>query len=725
VRSGRRLIKVAQSTEPTFWCLADDGQGGVYAGSGDNGVVYHVAKDGTLRPFARTGEQQVFCLLRTGDSLYAGTGPNGRLFKIGVDGKAERIADFGEKYVLSLTTRHDGDLYKDNGEIYVGVGGSKGRVYRVKRGVDKNTGTHTAFYTKEVLYEGETSVTALCFALPTPSSPQSGFAASYTLYAGTAPNGLVTAISTVGNSAPVTLYDAPEPSVMGLGVTYDAVYAGFGPRGSVVEIPVSNTRAVLSSESVRKFTPLRSPRILLERLPQGTLSGLTVGNDATVYAVAGSTVYAIQPSATVGNTPEVRTFESATDIQATNALWTENGLMVSTAGTGGVYRLGSDVNAQNELVSSVFDTRAGSRFGTIRWDGTGQITLQTRTGATAQPDSSWSEWSRPYTVASGETITSPMGRYAQWKATFPQTQGTQGEAVLRSVEVFYLPPNQAPRVALTGLRGGEVWRGTQTLRWSATDPDRDTLTYDVTISGDNGKTWQPLPGFKAGFSDAGSSPVPMAPTPPANTPVPPATTPAKSSPVERELDNLPELSPALRARILSDANRLGSTTATGQGTPLPAPTNLSGNAPTGARDSATLDTTRLPDGVYLVRVVASDKLANPTEPQTGEQVSAPFRIVNKAPTVTVSGSPNVQTDRTVKMEGTAAHPSEAQIRAVQYRVNNGEWASARATDGIFDSRTESWAIQTAVLPSGSHTIEIQAVDEAGNAQTQTVRVQVP
>jgi len=80
-------------------------------------------------------------------------------------------------------------------------------------------------------------------------------------------------------------------------------------------------------------------------------------------------------------------------------------------------------------------------------------------------------------------------------------------------------------------------------------------------------------------------------------------------------------------------------------------------------------------------------------------------------------STTIQLDRTVRMEGAALHRQIA-VRAVQYRIDSGDWIAALAADGMFDSPLETFRMTTAALTPGSHAIEVQAQDEAGNMATE-------
>lgn len=666
VRRAPSLRVLAESTDAFFWCLASDEKGGVFAGTGDNGLVYQVAPDGKRTVFARTGELQVHALVRAADgTLYAGTSPNGRVLKITPTGKVSTLFQTKEPYVLALALSGDGVLY-------AATGGGTGRVYRITP-QSGNGG---------IVYEGaEAHVTALAFG-PDGAS----------LYAGTAPGGLVLKIAGPGVARPAVLYDssAETASITGLGVdNTGSVWAATAPRGLLVKLDPANVVPA---------------RVVYDKAP-GALSNLQIAHDNTVWFASQAAVYALAPGSVVDAEPVVRSFDAPSDIQILSVLRAPDGrVFASTGNVGGVYAVGGTATEAGTLMSSVFDAKAPARWGTLRWTASGPPpVLETRSGDTPDPDAAWSVW----TPAQAAKVASPPARFLQYRARLSETDTT-----LRTVEVFYKTRNQPPVVAIAAPQSGDVWRGTKTLKWSGTDPDRDTLSYEVELSGDGGKTWNTAKPAAATSTPPSSKPAPAKPAPAATLLPLDEDTTAK---VNAQLDKYPTLSPETRARIVAQARAM---TAQKNATPAAPPTR---------QTSLSLDTTRWPDGVYLLRVVATDRAANPDEPQTGERVSGEFRIVNKPPTISVAGKTAAPTaDRTVRVAGVATHPSGLVVRAVQFRVDTAtDWTAAVAADGLFDSPNEPFTLTTpGALTPGAHTLEVQAQDEAGNTTTQKTTITV-
>lgn len=84
----------------------------------------------------------------------------------------------------------------------------------------------------------------------------------------------------------------------------------------------------------------------------------------------------------------------------------------------------------------------------------------------------------------------------------------------------------------------------------------------------------------------------------------------------------------------------------------------------------------------------------------------------------------VAADKTVTLRGTVT-TGLAFIKAVQAKVDGGDAVAAAANDGLFDSSSEAFTLSLPALTSGKHTVEVQALDQAGNSATKTASVSVP
>ena len=474
------------------------------------------------------------------------------------------------------------------------------------------------------------------------------------------------------------LYDTPEPNVSSLATdSLGNVYAGTSTTGTVYRIAPDGT--------VKR---------LLGRSAPGIQSLKTDANDA-VYAVSGSTVYKI-------NTDDsVQSYVADADEQFLSLALdpVSSAVYAGTATVGSVYKIGAGGGSAllGAFQSTVHDTGGRSRWGTIAWSADAPagaiVALQTRSGDVERPDDSWSAWSASYTNSRGETVTSPPARYLQYQALL--TGDAAGTAPkLRDVSVYYLPHNHAPFVGVVKPAGGDAVSKATLLQWTGSDPDKDTLVYDAAYSADGGKTWKPI--SKRATPDGARAKSAVAAS-------------------QANLDKQMNVPPAIRAKIQAQIKEAAAET-----TPMVSTTT----GATGLKDTSfSWDTTEVPDGTYQVRITASDKPSNPTDALTAKAISAPFLVANATPTLTL-GTPAIGGDKTMTLHGTVT-TGLAFAKAVQAKVDGGDTQAAAADDGLFDSSSEPFTLTLSALSSGKHTIEVQALDQAGNSATQTVTVTVP
>ncbi len=132
----------------------------------------------------------------------------------------------------------------------------------------------------------------------------------------------------------------------------------------------------------------------------------------------------------------------------------------------------------------------------------------------------------------------------------------------------------------------------------------------------------------------------------------------------------------------------------------------------GLRDSYfAFDSTQLPDGLYRVRVDATDAPSNPAgQARTASQVSDPFLVDNTPPTVQVTAR---RTGKDVVVEASASDTIGPIARA-EYSLDAARWVPVAPTDGVSDSRAETYSIGLGSLRSGEHTVIVKVTDLLGN-----------
>jgi len=634
VRLAPRLRRLANVDQSFIWSLASDGSGGVYAGTGPDGQILRVSSDGTMSVLYDSDQLGVHALLSDpSGAIYAGTSPNGIVYKVDSDGKVQIMFDASEKHVVALAR-------DSKGGIYAGMGDG-GAIYHISGAQPR-----------------------LLAVLPDPELVALTVDSADNLYAGTGPSGVVYKVTPVGEISSV--YDAAEQYAAALAVDQAGnLYVGTAPKGVVYKIPSSG-----------------APKAVIEKSP-GPITAL-LSTTAGIYVATEGQVYLIDADDRVSLVDTGRSRVQFTALANSSS----GALYAGTANPAAVY-VAEARSTSGTYESAVHDAKLTARWGTISWsaetpEGT-SVTLQTRSGNSSTPDNTWSGWSAEYTRPDGESVKSPPGRFIQYRARL--SGGPESGPVLKSVSLVYLPQNQAPKVTISSPKAGARWSGKQTVRWVGTDPDKDTLTYDVYYSADNGATWKAL---RRGVQtkDAKGEPKNEAKTAGEEKPSEPAKTGSKDSsePNEEKAD---------------------------------------GNESKPSKDTSYVwDTSRVSDGSYLLKVVVSDRISNGDGYLTAEKVSEPFIIANKPPRLVLfKRSLAIHADRSVVLSGYAYH-DVAEIAGVQYRVDDGEWMAASADDGIYDSTTEAFTIRTGPLDKGERAIEIKAIDAAGNAATAKEKAKV-
>jgi hypothetical protein len=643
---------------PQAWSLARGSDGAWYAGTGGDGRVVR-ARGNDITTMLDVEPSAIHAIAVAGPRVYAASSPEGRVHVIEADGSSRVFFDPAEPYIWAMVADAQNRLWVATGHpatIHrVNPDGSSAVVYRptarhvVSLAIDQGGRVFAGTDQPALLYRFdaadrpsvvlETALTELRTIRP---SPDGGlFVAAIT--ASGEPGG----DSAVTGSVTITVGGTQASTSTTTGA---APAAPSGRRSVVYHVDAAGIWDPLweTTDAVYDLAVIDDRTVLAATGPEGRLYQL--GLDGTVLLV------------------------SSVDARQVTRLLRDGArtLMVS-ANPGRVLALNPAPAATGSATyrSPVRDARTLAQWGSIQWDGSGPVTLQTRSGNTEEPDDSWSDWSAVYSVAAGQPIQSPPARFLQWRATFP---AATSPAVLTSVTVAYLPRNTRPSVteitlhpagvvfqrpfssdegAIAGLDdavadsrrppGGDTasppslgrrmfQRGLRTFQWKAEDADADRLTYDLHYRREGETSWREL---RAGLAD-----------------------------------------------------------------PL-----------------FVWDTTSVADGRYFVRVTASDVLANtPDRVLTGQRESDAVDVDNTAPviTATVSGL-------RVEIRVTDGHSG---VHRVDYAIGGQSWQALRPLDGLADSREERFEL---LLPSADAAgrLVIRAADVMQNVTSGGVRAPRP
>ena len=677
---GPETRRVYETGAPFVWTLLPGPDDAVFLGTGNEGKVVRVDRNGAGTVFFDSDEMEVHALAPAPDGgLYVGTSPDGRIYRVDAKGNATPFFDPDDKYIWSLAVDNKGVVYAGTGET--------GVVYRITP-----DGKGAAFFTTKTTH-------AITLA----------FDRSGNLLVGTGSPGRVFRVDATGRG--FLLLDTPYQEIRALrldqkDVLYAAAQSARPPQGG-------DAGAAMTSEPT---TPAAVPSVSTEITSIAiidvpvTAQASSSGTGAADRRGPTGAIYRVLPDGLWDQLWE------STDDAPYDLVVEENSLLVATGGKGKIFRLAGDplqptlltrVTAQQavalhrsgdrtwiatanpgELIalsssraargtyeSDVKDARMVATWGTIAWrastpSGT-RVEVQTRSGNTRTPDEAWSDWSGAYTDPTGTRITSPNARYLQWRATLT---GNAESPVLTAVSAAYLQRNVRPEVApvtvhppgvvfqkpfssgeteIAGFNADTIERrvanapgapgavgaptlgrrtyqkGLQTFIWKAEDANGDDLTYDVLYRREGETTWKTL------------------------------------------------------AASIDDTILVW-------------------------------DTSSAPNGAYVVKVVASDHKSNPSATALkGERESASFEVDNTAPSVVMGAT---KRDAGVIVVPFEVRDADSVVTRVEYSVDSQPWQSAFPQDGILDARREQFVLRVDAALAG-RTLVVRATDTMNNMGT--------
>nr|MBP6823748.1 hypothetical protein [Acidobacteriota bacterium] len=376
------------------------------------------------------------------------------------------------------------------------------------------------------------------------------------------------------------------------------------------------------------------------------------GQKGRIYAVAD------------GQKPTLVTQSS--EAQTSRFVKAGNQTYVAASNLGKLFKLNNETAASGTYTSSVREAPTTAAWGRVSWVGEGAIELQTRSGNTSNPDSTWSDWSAAITNSEGDAIKSPAARFLQWRATLKRGSV---QPRLREVTVSYLPRNVAPKItslnflppgtALVALPqpimegGGDATsgegtsaavvipsrrvpqRGAISMQWQAEDRNGDSIEYSVFYRAANSTEFYPL---KLNVRD----------------------------------------------------------------------------------NYFTVDANALPDGRYIFKIVASDAPSNPVGLALSDELETESVDVDNTPPAVTAEAPRVTgTNAEVTFR---ASDATSIIKRAEFQLDGGAWKTVFPVDGIADSKREEFAVKITLPDTRAHVIAFRAFDANSNVGSTQVSV---
>ena len=136
-----------------------------------------------------------------------------------------------------------------------------------------------------------------------------------------------------------------------------------------------------------------------------------------------------------------------------------------------------------------------------------------------------------------------------------------------------------------------------------------------------------------------------------------------------------------------------------------------------SKKQLSLDLDTLADGIYEVRVVASDEPSNGSgSAALDELISEPFVIDRTRP---ILESVKAEGDRVIGI----AKDRGGRIHDVAFAIDGGKFRAASPSDGLFDSGNEKFELRLPDdLGAGAHRVVVRARDASGNLETLALTV---
>jgi hypothetical protein len=640
--------------------LGPDGVG--YLGTGHGGKVFRIGKDGKVELYFQAQEMDVTCLaVDEKGALYAGTSPNGKVYKITAKDQGTAFFNPEEKYIWDL-------IFSDDGFLMAAVG-EAGGVYKINA---QGEG-------QRVLKAEENHV--LCL-----EKSRGG-----EFLAGSGGVGVVYRFGADGRTT--VLFESSFEEIKSLALDAEgnilAACGGIPSRARKEEsseppvrlaAEVTVTASAAAAAGAAAPAPLvssgKEPSALFRVRPDGIAKRLWESEDELIYTLLWREKEK-QLLFGTGNKGRVYAVDSEEKVSLLTQGPSEQVYGLVPADTK-IYALADNPSrltilsperrAGGEYVSDVLDTRTVSSWGRLEFDGQAPagttIQILTRSGNSFEPNGMWSEWSPPIQKRE-EQLLSPKARYLQFKILF-KTQSGNSSPSLRRVTLFYLQANIAPLIQkLELLPPNEVY---------LKPPEQEEVIWGAEETAPGGE---------------------------------PVRKEDRSLYMAKKVQRQGYQTIIWEAADENDDRLTYTLSIRREGE----------EAWRVIKDGWTeglfvVSTLSYPDGVYFIKLGASDLNSNPPGSELrAEKTSAALVIDNSLPVVKGFTAVRNGTSLDIAFQ---AEDGFSSIRVVEYLVRPAEWRVVFPADGICDSRLESFKFRVPLPAGAENLVTVRVSDRHGN-----------
>ena len=694
-----RLDSFADPGLAYLWALRTDAQGRLYAAGGSDAKVLRFDAAGKSTTIFESPELSAQAILFDAKgNLFVGTSPDGKVYKVSPDGTKSIFFDPKAKYIWALAIDPQGNLFVgtgDKGQVFVVTPDGDAKQFYAG---DQRHARSLAFDSRGNLLLG-TEPDGLILRIPilrksASAAPQAGSA--FVVYETSRKEVTSLATDAAGNiyassigeksrtpsTGPVLPVGQPGAAISAGGASSGATVIGSAAgQGPLLQQSLSPALlgASASGTQIVKIAPDDSPEELWTSrdeivLATAVSSGkvlLGTGNHGSLIRLEGAGIYS--------------DLEETHATQVTSLLAGADGkIYAATANPGRIFTIGPGMQPDESFVSDTYDARIFSHWGRLTWFGetggsSGSVEFYVRTGNTANPEENWSAWTGPYKDPQGETITAPPARFIQWKAVFPKPE-TNIDPSIAWVNLAFQPKNIAPVVD-------------------------DIAAQDPGIR---------VSGFGSGTSSSGSN----------------------AGPVQMHLPQRPGAAASSGGESESARSARADITPTGtrdrgyqtvlwsahddNDDDLVFTLYYRGESEKNWRllkDKVTdhyysWDTSTMPDGIYYLKVVASDSPSNPPDQAlTAQREGGRFEVGNTPPRVDALRAEARAGAATVSFTATS---TSGAVAKASYSLDGGDWLTIFPVGQLTDAPKEDYRWDLSPLAAGEHTVAVQVTDRFAN-----------